>query len=77
MPATAGRFYSASEKLWVLKVSLEQVENGVKWEGNESGCFPHLYGAGLGISEVEDMKMYTRGEDDDWMIILEKDEWLC
>lgn len=75
-PATAGRFYSASEKLWVLKMPLKQIESNVKWEKAESGCFAHLYGADLGRMEVESMKAFVRGEGHDWTAMLEKDEWL-
>ena len=74
-PATAGSFFSASEKLWVLKIPLKRIESNVKWEAN-GGCFPHLYGADLGKTEVEDVKAFTRGEGGDWISILEKDEWL-
>ena len=74
--ATAGRFFSTSEKLWVLKIPLKQVQSSLKWEENKSGCFPHLYGAGLGHSEVECTKAFTRGVHDEWATILEEDEWL-
>ena len=74
--ATAGRFFSTSEKLWVLKIPLKQVQSSLKWEENKSGCFPHLYGAGLGHSEVESTKAFTRGVDDEWATILEEDGWL-
>lgn len=75
-PATAGRFFSASEKLWVLKIPLKQIESNVKWEEAKSGCFAHLYGADLGRTEVENMKVFNKGEGDDWTAMLEKDEWL-
>ncbi|CAD6564906.1 MAG: hypothetical protein ASARMPREDX12_004495 [Alectoria sarmentosa] len=75
-PATAGRFFSASEKLWVLKIPLGQIESNVKWEEAESGCFAHLYEADLGRAEVDDTKAYARGEGDDWVAMLETDEWL-
>ena len=75
-PATAGRFFATTEKLWVLKILLEQIESNMKWEENTSGCFPHLYGADLGEREVESMKAFTRAVDDEWTAILEKDEWL-
>lgn len=75
-PATAGRFFSASEKLWVLKIPLGKIESNVKWEEAESGCFAHLYGADLGRAEVDNTKAYMRGEGDDWVAMLEKDEWL-
>ncbi|KAF6230635.1 hypothetical protein HO173_011172 [Letharia columbiana] len=75
-PATAGRFFSANEKLWVLRIPLKQIESNVKWEEAKSGCFAHLYGADLGQMEIEDTKAFTRGESDDWTAILEKDEWL-
>lgn len=75
-PATASRFFSASEKLWMLKIPLKQIESNVKWEEAKSGCFAHLYGADLGRKEVESTKAFTRGEGDDWTAILEKDEWL-
>ena len=74
--ATAGRFFSTSEKLWVLKIPLKQVQSSLKWEESKSGCFPHLYGAGLGESEVECAKAFTRGLDDEWATILGEDEWL-
>ena len=76
MPATAGRFFRTNEKLWVLKIPLRQIESNVKWEENQSGCFPHLYGAGLGQMEVEDTKAYIRSDDKEWTTILEEDEWL-
>ena len=75
-PATAGRFFSTSEKLWVLKIPLQQIQSNLKWEENKSGCFPHLYGADLGETVVENTKAYTRGEGEEWTAILEKDEWL-
>ena len=73
-PATAGRFYTTDEKLWVLKIPLKQIESNVKWEGE--ACFPHLYGADLGQTEIESTKAFTRGEGEDWTTKLEKDEWL-
>ena len=73
---TAARFFSASEKLWVLKIPLRQIESNVEWEDAKSECFPHLYGAGLGQREVEDTKAFTRGQGNDWTVILEKEEWL-
>lgn len=76
-PATAGRFFSTSEKLWVLKIPLKQIESNVRWEANQSGCFPHLYGANLGYREIESTKAFTRGEGHPWTVILEKDEWLA
>lgn len=75
-PATAGRFFSASEKLCVLKIPLKHIEGNVKWEEAKSGCFAHLYGADLGKTEVESTKAFTRGDGGDWVTILEKDEWL-
>ena len=75
-PATAGRFYTTSEKLWVLKIPLKYIQSNVKWEENKSGCFPHLYGSNLGQWEVESTKAFTRGEDNEWTAILEKDKWL-
>ena len=74
--ATAGRFFSASEKLWVLKIPLKQIESNVRWEESKSGCFPHLHGADLGQKEVENTKAFTRRESDDWGAILEGDDWL-
>lgn len=73
-PATAGRFFSTDEKLWVLKIPLKQIESNVKWE--EEACFPHLYGADLGQTEIESTKAFTRGEGEDWTAMLEKDDWL-
>lgn len=73
---TAGRFFSTSETLWLLKVPIERVESNVKWEEMKSGCFPHLYSAGLGRMEVEDTKAFTKGKDEEWTTILEKNEWL-
>ena len=75
-PATAGRFFSWIEKLWVLKIPLKQIESNVKWEEAKGGCFAHLYGAELGQKEVEDMKAFTRSEGDDWNAVLERDDWL-
>lgn len=76
LPATAGRFFSASQKLWVLKIPLKQIESNVKWEEGKSGCFAHLYGANLGRMEVESTKAFMRGGGNDWTAILEKDKWL-
>ena len=76
-PATAGRFFSTSEKLWVLKIPLKQIESNVRWEENQVGCFPHLYGANLGDREIESTKAFTRGEGHTWTLILEEDDWLA
>ena len=76
-PATAGRFFSTSEKLWVLKIPLKQIESNVRWEENQSGCFPHLYGANLGHREIESTKVFMRGEGYTWTVVLEEDEWLA
>ena len=73
---TAGRFFSTSENLWLLKIPLKGIESNVKWEEVKSGCFPHLYGSGLGRMEVEDMKAFAKGKGDEWTTILEKDGWL-
>lgn len=75
-PATAGRFFSTSEKLWLLKIPLKQIESNVRWEESKSGCFAHLYGADLGQKEVESTKAFTRGEEHKWTSILGRDEWL-
>ena len=75
-PATAARFFSASDKLWLLMVPLERIEGNLKWEEMGSGCFAHLYGADLGRMEVESVGAFTRGEGDDWSAVLGKDEWL-
>ena len=75
-PATADRFFSTSEKLWVLKIPLKQIESNVRWEESKSGCFAHLYGADLGRTEVESTKAFTRGHGNKWAAKFEKDEWL-
>ena len=76
MPATADRFYSGDKNIWVLRIPLERIKSNLKWEEVGSGCFPHLYGAGLGRTEVERMKAFTRGDGGSWAEILEKDELL-
>lgn len=75
-PATAGRFFSTNEKLWILKIPLKQIESNLRWEEAESGCFAHLYGADLGKTEIESTKAFTRGEGENWTAKLEKEEWL-
>ena len=75
-PDTAGRFFSTSEKLWLLKIPLKQIESNVRWEESKSGCFAHLYGADLGQREVESTKAFMRDEGHKWNAILEMDEWL-
>ena len=76
VPATADRFYSGNKNIWVLRVPLERIKSNLKWEEVGSGCFPHLYGAGLGQMEVERTKAFTRGDGGGWAAILEKDELL-
>ena len=76
MPATADRFYSGNKNIWVLRIPLERIKSNLKWEENESGCFPHLYGADLGQMEVERMKAFTKGDGGGWTEVLEKDELL-
>ena len=76
MHAIAGCFFSTNEKVWVLKIPLEQIESNVNWEEAKSGCFAHLYGADLGSMEIENMTAFTRGDGEDWTATLEKHEWL-
>ncbi|KAH0607421.1 uncharacterized protein H6S33_002455 [Morchella sextelata] len=63
-----GRFMGDTESVWLLKIPIERVEEGLKWEGSvvNGGIgeeFPHLYGAGIGGAEVLDLKEFKKGEN--------------
>jgi len=74
--ATAGRFFSTANKLWLLKIELDGIEKNVKWEDSGSGCYPHVYGPMLGKDEIADVKEFRKGEGEDWAVMLREDQWL-
>jgi len=76
-PKTAGRFFSDTKNLWLLKIPLQRIEQNVKWEEGRSGCFAHLYDQGLGRDEVEDTNRIARGEGEDWEKAMEREQWLA
>lgn len=75
-PKTAGRFFSDTANLWLLKIPLQRIEQNVKWEEGTSGCFAHLYDQGLGRDEVIDTKSMARGEGENWEKATGKEQWL-
>ena len=76
VPKTAGRFFSNKCTLCLLKIPLKQIEQYVKWEEGESGCFAHVYDHGLGRSEVMGLKSFEKGKGEDWDAIMSKEQWL-
>ena len=75
-PATAGRFFSQTNSLSLLKIPLTHIEEDVKWEDGGSGCFAHLYGKELGRKEVIEAKEFKKGDTENWENRLEGDAWL-
>ena len=75
-PATAARFFTHAISIWLLKIPLQRIEQNVKWEATGSDGFPHLYGKSIGKGEIEDVRLYRRKEGEDWLAVLEGDEWL-
>lgn len=76
-PKTAGRFFSDTTNLWLLKIPLQRIKQNVKWEEGNSGCFAHLYDQGLGRNEVVDTESMARGEGDKRETVLGKEQWLA
>ena len=77
-PATAGRFYSHTGTLWLLKIPLDRIGHNVKWDETTSGCFAHLYDAGLGKKEVLEMKRFEKQQNGgSWKQVLGKEKWLA
>jgi len=76
-PKTAGRFFSDTTNLWLLKIPLQRIKHNVRWEERSSGCFAHLYDQGLGKDEVGDTKSIARGEGEDWEKAMGKGQWLA
>ena len=70
VPATAARFYSDVSALWLLKIPLENIRDGVKWEQAGSEYFPHLYDKNLGQSEVVEIQKVIKDRQGDWKISL-------
>lgn len=66
VPKTAARFFSDAARLWLLRIRLDTLEDSkgdLKWEiAGDDGCFPHLYGAHIGIDEVEEVMEMQKGE---------------
>ena len=77
IPGTVGRFFSAANELWLLKIEYRRIEVNVKWEAAGSTYFPHFYGPMPGRDEITDVKELRREEGKEWMAILEKDQWLA
>ena len=75
-PATAGRFFSKTNSLSLLKIPLARIEKNVKWEEASSDYFAHLYGAEFGRKEIVEAKDFMKGENEEWTHVLEKDAWL-
>ena len=76
VPATAGRFFSMTSKLWLLKIELVRIEKNTRWESAGETFFPHFYGPMPGREVISDVKERCRDEGEDWVAILEKDHWL-
>ena len=76
VPATAGRFFSQTPILWLLKIPLKPIDDKVKWEENKSGCFAHLYGGDLGQREVASVRKVSRQEGEDWEQVFAEETWL-
>ncbi|KAF1835619.1 hypothetical protein BDW02DRAFT_278974 [Decorospora gaudefroyi] len=67
VPGTADKFFGKVSELWLLKIKYEVLAAGtdgdgevhadkkaeVRWEEVGRGCFAHLYGADLGIGNVQ------------------------
>ncbi len=60
-PATASRFYSTANALWLLRIPMDRIQGSVKWDDANSGCFAHLYEKDLGIGEVVETKQIPEG----------------
>ncbi|KAL8828317.1 MAG: hypothetical protein Q9191_002657 [Dirinaria sp. TL-2023a] len=74
--ATASRFFSHVEALWLLKIPLDPIEDKVKWEESKSGCFAHLYGADLGQDEIVATRQFSRKYGESWEQVLADEKWL-
>lgn len=63
VPGTCSRFFADATSVWLLRVPVERVAHGLKWEAAGSGgVFAHLYGVGLGSEEVVGRREVRRGE---------------
>ncbi|RPB08726.1 hypothetical protein P167DRAFT_538973 [Morchella conica CCBAS932] len=76
-----GRFMGDTESVWLLKIPIERVEEGLRWEGSvvNGGIgeeFPHLYGAGIGEAEVLDLKEFKKGENGWGGVFEAASEWI-
>jgi len=75
VPATAGRFFAAEPKLWIVKISREALENReapaeLRWEASRShGVFAHLYNGDVLEADVISVEEFEKG-DQSWEKVL-------
>jgi hypothetical protein len=71
VPITADRFFSGETMLWVQKIPLARIEDGLKWELNDGEVFPHLYKEELetALPTDADILIWKRHVSQSWVSI--------
>jgi len=70
-PITADRFFSSETTLWVQKIPLARIEDGIKWELNDGAVFPHLYSENLekALPTDAEVLVWRRHEGQNWVSV--------
>ena len=76
IPITAGLFFSAHDKLWVLKLRRDKIDGRVEFPPELGEACPHIHGSqrGLGRHNVEEVIELRRGEGEKWGDVREMGE---
>ena len=70
-PITADRFFSSETTLWVQKIPLVRIADGLKWELNDGRVFPHLYSEHLekALPTDVDVLVWKRRGGQNWVSV--------
>jgi uncharacterized protein (DUF952 family) len=73
VPGTADRFFSSENTLWLHKISLTEIGNGLKWELSDGQSFPHLYRTDLenALPESLELMVLKREDGQSWNSAME------
>lgn len=68
IPITAGRFFAAAERIWVLQLRREKIDGRVEYPPEQGKACPHIHDSrtGLGKENVESVIELRRGEGQEW-----------
>jgi len=76
IPKVCDLFFSAVQKLYILKFPYDKLKANLKWEAAPGGeeLFPHLY-ADLLTADVDSVREFDKGQGS-WSDVLGKEKWL-